>query len=120
MTIREVAIYASLHCDNLDDIESSLAAVIDKGGFRRIEQRTVLLYQDPTLELSIDRHNESIYLSGRYKAGVQDATSLLRKMVAAFAKQGVVVSIDYQEEDEEGNATSQCFTVATDAKPTQL
>jgi len=94
MTTKEVAIYASLRCDKLDDIESILADVVDKEGFRRIEQRTVLLYQDPILELSVDRNNDSFYLSGRYKAGIQEATSLLGKMVTAFTKRGVVVSID--------------------------
>ena len=119
MTTLEVYIYGSLHCDKFDDIESILSEVIDKRGFRRIEQRTVLLYQDKTLDLSVDRHNESFYLSGRHMAGIQMATSLVEKMATAFAERGVAVSFEYQEEDEAGNATSQSFTIATDARPPQ-
>jgi hypothetical protein len=114
MGYREIAIYATLHCNDLDDVESILsAAVAGRSRPLRIEQGTVLLYEGSTLELSVDRQGGWFYLSGRYKADLREATCLLQKVAHAFAQQGIAVDIEYQEEDEACKATSACLKIAT-------
>ena len=79
----------------------------------RIEQGTVLLYDDGTLALSVEPHMKSFYMSGRYQVEISAATRLLEQMVAAFQGRGMAASIEYQEEDEKGAVVSPCFVVAT-------
>jgi len=117
MTAKDVGIYASLYCEHLDDVQSVLASVVPTQGFRRIEQGTVLLYEDGTLELSVEWYHQSFYMSGRCKAEISEATRLLERMATAFEVRGIAVSIDYGEEDERGKMVSPCLLIATRGGP---
>jgi len=112
MSTTDIGIYASLHCRELDDAESAMRAVLGDKGFRRIEQATVLLYEDGAFEASVERHGASFYLSARYQADIVEASSLLEKVAAAFAQRGIAVDIEYQEEDAQGRLAGPCLRIA--------
>ena len=99
---KEIAIYASLYSNNLDLIESSLQKILNPSLFNRIEQQTVLIYEDSVNEFSIEPNNDSYYLSGRIKESLQYGESLIIKITDKFKEIDLKFSLDYQEEDGNG------------------
>lgn len=111
MMNKEIAIYASLHNNNLDLIEYSLKQIFKTGEFTRIEQRTVLVYEDSINEFTVEPDYDSYYLSGRIKGSLQNGENLIIEIADKFKEMQIKFSLDYQEEDN-GKTTSQEYNIS--------
>jgi hypothetical protein len=104
---KETAIYASFYCKELEEIEIILKGLLNKDSFKRIEQGTVLLYEDKTIEFSIEYYNNSFYFTGRYKDNLERAEQFIKVIATRFEQSKIFFSIDYQEEYTSGQTTSE-------------
>ena len=109
---KEIAIYASLYTDNLDFIELSLKQILSTGSFSRIEQKTVLVYEDLVNEFSIEPSNNSYYLSGRIKEELKIGESIIIEITDKFKQMDLIFSLDYQEENDCGETTSVEYNIS--------
>lgn len=112
MIEKEIAIYASFYCNNLSEIEINLRKVLINDCFKRIEQGTVLIYEDGTNEFSVESYKNSFYLTGRMKNTLENGFPLIEKLANIFKEDGVKFSIDYQEENANGDLTSLEFNIS--------
>jgi hypothetical protein len=96
----ETAIYATIYTIELYTIEKSLMSILVNKNFKRIEQGTVLIYEDKQIEISIEPHLNSFYLSGRVKTNLLNSQLLINKIT------------DYQEENESGISTTPEFNIS--------
>lgn len=78
---------------------------------RGVEQQTVLIYEDEQTEISIEPHLNSFYLSGRIKSPLDISHILVQKIVNTLKDAGISFSLDYQEENENGEVTSPEFNI---------
>lgn len=109
---KEIAIYASIYTNSLDLIQSSLQQILNSAPITLIEQNTVLIYEDSVIELSIEPHNTSYYLSGRIKEGLKIGEALIIKITDKFKENGMIYSLDYQEENDNGAPTSPEYNIS--------
>jgi hypothetical protein len=108
----ETAIYATIYINDLNPIEESLKSVLIDGNFKRIEQGTVLLYEDNQTELSIEKYTDSFYLSGRIKNNISSCKELINEIANVLKNAEIKFSLDYQEENEDGLTTTQEFNIS--------
>jgi hypothetical protein len=108
---KEIAIYATLYNNNLDLIEHCLNQILKEGEFNRIEQKTVLIYEDSIDEFSIEPDNDTFYLSGRIKESLLNGENLIINITDKFKEMEIEFSLDYQEE-ENGEITSPEYNIS--------
>lgn len=108
----ETVIYATIYFNDLDPIEEALKRVLVDGNFNRIEQGAVLLYEDEATELSIEKHTDSFYLSGRVKNNLSDCQKLISEIANSLKNAEIKFSLDYQEENEDGKTTTPEFNIS--------
>lgn len=108
----ETATHATIYLNDLNFLEDTLKNILPKGNFKRIEQGTVLLYEDKQVELSIEPYTGSFYLSGRIKTSISNCQELINEIVNTFKRREIKFSLDYQEENENGIATTKEFNIS--------
>lgn len=109
----ETTIYSTIYSDDLNSIEEGLKKVLKKGSFKRIEQGTVLLYDDDDkIELSVEPHKNSFYLSGRIKKDLTNCQTTIDHIGSVLKDAGIKFSLDYQEENEDGELTIHEFNIS--------
>ena len=108
----ETLIYSTIYCEDLKPIEEALRTILIENYFKRIEQGTVLLYEDGLNELSIEPHNNSYYLSGRIKNRLLMSQALINEIANTLKNAGIQFSLDYQEENEEGETTTPEYNIS--------
>ncbi|MFK7048826.1 hypothetical protein FLACOL_01506 [Flavobacterium columnare] len=108
----ETVIYSTIYCNDLKTIEEVLKGILTDGYFKRIEQGTVLLYQNSQIDLSIEPHANSFYMSGRLKNSLLNSQSHIVEIANALKNTGIQFSLDYQEENEEGERTTPEFNIS--------
>lgn len=108
----ETAIYATIYFKDLNLIEEVFKSILFNGKFKKIEQETVLLYEDKKIELSIEPHHDSFYLSGRVKSNISNCQELINEIANALKYAEIKFSLDYQEENEDGLTTSPEFNIS--------
>lgn len=109
----ETAIYATIYCDDLNEVERSLKRILFEGNFKRIEQDSVLLYEDNLASLSIEYYNnESFYLSGRFNDNLQNSKPFIQLIANQLKVAGIHYSLDYQEENENCEPTTPEYTIS--------
>lgn len=108
----ETAIYAIIFIKDLNPIEEAIKSVLVDGNFKRIEQGTVLLYEDNQTELSIEEDTDSYYLSGRVKNNISNCQEIINKIANVLRNAEIKFSLDYQEENEDGLTTSPEFNIS--------
>jgi hypothetical protein len=116
---KEVALYATIYSKSLEKIEEIFKKIFCLQNFKKVEQGTVLLYEDDTISLSFEYHNESFYLSGRYMNDLNDGVPCIRQIASCLKENRISFSIDYQEEDD-GIPTSEEFNISYPNKETLL
>ena len=109
---KEITIYATLYSSNLELIESALKQGLNPRQFSIIEQKTVLIYEDSVNEFSIEPNNASYYLSGRIKEELKIGESTIIKIADKFIEMDLTFSLDYQEEDNCGETTSDKYNIS--------
>lgn len=109
----ETAIYATIYSDELNTIEGNLKRILIDRNFKRIEQGTVLIYEDELTEISIEPHLNSFYLSGRVKKNLSNSEVLINEIANVLKDAGINFSLDYQEEDENGEPTTPEFNISS-------
>lgn len=112
MNNKEIVIYATLYSDNLDFIEINLKQNLYESKFKRIEQGTVLIYNDSVNEFTVEKHDDSFYMNGRMKKELLFGTPLILRIAKSFKESGIKFSIDYQEETSKGEPTSFEFNIS--------
>lgn len=108
----ETAIYATIYFIDLKFIEDVLKGILLNGNFKRIEQETVLLFENQQIELSIEPHTNSFYLSGRVKSNISNSLKLINEITNGLKESGIQFSLDYQEENEDGITTTPEFNIS--------
>jgi hypothetical protein len=111
--MKEVAIYALIHSDDLEKIEKSLKNEFDSSKFEKIEQNSVLIFNNLALNFSVEHSNNSFYLSGRNKNDLANSELIIKKIARRFKEDGILFSIDYQEENSEGTLISKEFNISS-------
>jgi hypothetical protein len=110
--MKEVAIYALIHSDDLEKIEKSLKNEFDRSKFKKIEQNSVLIFNDLGFDFSVEYDNNLLYLSGRNKDNLENTELIIEKIVRRFKEDGILFSIDYQEENPNGTVISKEFNIS--------
>lgn len=110
--MKEVAIYGLIHSDDLEKIENSLKNEFDNSKFSKIEQNSVLIFNDSIFNFSIEYNNNSFYLSGRNKNNLENSELIIEKIARRFKGDGILFSIDYQEENSDGTIISKEFNIS--------
>jgi hypothetical protein len=108
----ETVIYSTIYLSDLNSIEETLKSILKDGYFKRIEQGTVLLYEDSNLELSIELDSSTFYMSGRIKNDLSVSELIIKGIANKFKDAGIQFSLDYQEENEEGGTTTPEFNIS--------
>ncbi|WP_128330244.1 hypothetical protein [Apibacter sp. HY039] len=102
----ETAIYSTIYSNDINTIEEVLKRILLEGNFKKIEQGTILIYEDNKIELSIEPYSNSFYLSGRIKNNLLNSKLLINKIVNVLKDAEMQFSLDYQEENEAGVTTT--------------
>lgn len=108
----ETAIYSTIYFTDLNFIEEALKSFLIDGYFKRIEQGTVLIYEDSQLELSVEPYGNRFYMSGRIKNDLLGSEILINGITNKFKDSGIQFSLDYQEENEDGESTTPEFNIS--------
>ena len=108
----ETVIYSTIYCEDIKSIEEALKTILMENDYKRIEQGTVLLYEDGLNELSIEPHNNSYYLSGRIKNRLLISQPFIHEIASKLKNAGIQFSLDYQEENEEGETTTPEYNIS--------
>jgi hypothetical protein len=106
MIKKEVFICASIYATDLNEVADVLAATFTAGIYKRIEQNTVLLYDEPDFELAVDDHDHCFFMTARYYDTLEAGAIVAIRIVDSFRKRKIAISLDYQEEDSSGQPTS--------------
>lgn len=110
----ETAIYATIYANSLDDIEIIFKNIFqNNNNFKKIEQGNVLIYESKQIEISIEHYNNSFYLSGRLKKSLSDSLPIIINITKCLKDNGLKFSLDYQEENERGEAISIEFNISS-------
>lgn len=108
----ETAIYATIYCNDLNEVERSLKRILFERNFKRIEQDSVLLYEDNLASLSIEYNNESFYLSGSFNDNLQNSKPFIQLIANQLKVAGIHFSLDYQEENENCEPTTPEYNIS--------
>ena len=114
MSTKEVVIHALIYADNLLQIENSLKQEFENSYFRKIEQNSVLIFENTLIRFSVEYDGKAFYLVGRNKNNLENSMSVIENLVKAFKESSLNFSIDYQEEEHlNGIPTSEEFNISS-------
>lgn len=108
----ETVIYAAIYCNDLNEIEVILKNIFIESNFNKIEKDSILLYEDNVASFSIECHNQSFYLSGRFKNNLPNSQCFIQLITNQLTEAGMYFSLDYQEENKNGEPTTPEYNIS--------
>lgn len=109
----ETVIYVYMYTNDLHYIEKLINKHIQEGVFQYVESGTVLLFNNDKYSISVEPyHSNTTILISRSCGDINSSVDFIKYLDNQLRENNIFFSIDYQEEDGEGNPVSEEFNIS--------